>query len=90
MLSHNIFPVWLFPFCIDQVGWAVEMIEDHVVRDGWIFASFVAGEEALRWMNLGIWENREVVMGKIFLRHGKRLSLIQDLSSKTFQVPTTK
>lgn len=29
-------------------------------------------------------------MGKIFLRHGKRLSLIQTLSSETFQVPTAK
>lgn len=29
-------------------------------------------------------------MGKIFLRHGERLSLIQTLSSETFQVPTAK
>lgn len=66
------------------------MIQDYVVGDCWIFASFVASEEALPRMDLGIWENREILMGKIFLRHGKRLSLIQDLSSETFQVPTAK
>lgn len=32
----------------------------------------------------------QILMGKIFLRHGERLSLIQTLSSETFQVPTAK